>query len=820
MKLRNVTLELSAKAFKDDSEATMAAVCRTLFRQWQRLISVADRVSVLLWIADGTEILDYAGSPDDTFEWAYWQGVANAGFFVDNLEGERAKNIHLNPVKYRRDAAPRTYAWLKKLTGVIRETGREYGKPVQIGATFDNGPEFSVSDFKYRRHREIARANSLFPHSFVTCDAVLHADARCYAAFPGGIPEGTSLGTFLGAQYRRFAEDLGFDYIWLSNGMGFGLETWGLTGALFDGDEFHPERKEHAEKELLKFWSDFRAAAPDARIETRGSNFTAGVEMSTDAAPLPWLYRNDVITAPVNSPSSAIYFNTGLSIAAWMSHIAELPGNGDIPFRYYIHDPWFLNSPWLDRYGREPWDLYPVMAAARITADGTAQAANRVAFLSCDDSFGNMPDAVPDEVIPRVLEAFRTRPDAPGILSWVYPFEEYSLSDTPERTLNEECFLVDAMQSGLPLNTVISTGNFRKLVSGDPAWFRHTVAIVPAEVLREEDNFSALRRLVESGNDAIVYGALSGIPAERVNWLGLATGDPLSGTVTVDGGDIDAALHGKFENRIRVLPVFHNGPLRELPAGAKILATAAHCGESRVLAALSSAGKGRVGFVRSLSPYLEERPAEHNRTLRQSRRMKGNGDEVYPAERLMRRVLAELGWIFRARVYYPGQAVPRLAISRNDGAFLFSGFAPDTTVEMEISTPLGIPLPMEREIRIEGGKGVFHLEKAVRFSCRAFVKQDGDGILSTKMLPGHRPELRGRLDIIGLRKAEIRFFPPPGCGNVVVLQREAGGIYGPVPSASGSTNRLKTETEVTAFGTCHIVKEADGIVNISWGNEQ
>ncbi|MBN2643353.1 MAG: hypothetical protein JXR78_17005, partial [Victivallales bacterium] len=382
MKLKNVTLELSSKAFKDDSESTQREVCQKLFRQWQRLTAVADQISVMLWIADGTEILEYTGKLADSFEWAYWQGIANAGFFAKKQDCESNKNINLNPVKYRQDAMPRTYAWLKKLNEIIRETGQKYGKPIRIGATFDNGPEFSISEFKYRKHREIAKANSIFPNSFVTCNAVLAADDHCYAAFPNGIPAGTSLGTFLGGQYRQFAEDLGFDYIWLSNGMGFGLETWGLTGALFDGVAFHPELKDHAQKELLNFWNDFIQAAPDATIETRGSNFTAGIEMSTDAAPLLWLYKNNLITAPVNSPSSAIYFNSGLSIAAWMSHIAELPENGDIPFRYYIHDPWFLNSPWLDRYGREPWDLYPVMAVARVLADGKVQTVNRAALLT------------------------------------------------------------------------------------------------------------------------------------------------------------------------------------------------------------------------------------------------------------------------------------------------------------------------------------------------------------------------------------------------------------------------------------------------------
>jgi hypothetical protein len=295
---------------------------------------------------------------------------------------------------------------------------------------------------------------------------------------------------------------------------------------------------------------------------------------------------------------------------------------------------------------------------------------------------------------------------------------------------------------------------------------------------------------------------------------------PLSGEVVVRTDDIDIVSNGEFNDTIKILPVYHNGSLCEQAAGAEILATAEQDGESRVLASIHSTGKGRIGFVRALSPYLEESPVAHNRTLRQSRRMKGDGAESYPAERLVRKVLAEYGWSFRARVYEPGQFVPRLAISRYDNAFFFNGYTPDTTVEMEISTPLGVPLPIEREIRIDKGNGFFHMEKATRFCCRAFVKQQQNGTISTKTLHPHRPGIYGRIDIIGLQQADVRFFPPPDCDCITVLQRDIGGIFGPVPSASGSNNILRTEIEETPFGNCHTVKNVNGIVNIAWGKEK
>ncbi|MDD3885680.1 MAG: hypothetical protein PHI35_02280, partial [Victivallaceae bacterium] len=461
-KLCNVTLELSAKPFFDDSEAEMYRVCRKMFNQWRALTAVTESVSVLLWIADGSEILEYSGDLSQTFEWGYWCGCANhCPRHQPELPGDR-ENIHLYPQPYRAGVGPRSYAWLKRLIEVIRETGAEItGKPIRVGATFDNGPEFAISDFKFNRHKEIAQAHTLFPNSFVVCTAKLHAEKRAYAAFPDGIAEGTSLGRFLGSQFREFSRDLGYDYIWLSNGMGFGSETWGITGALFDKRAFHMEKADRAAEDMLDFWRDFYAGCPGVQVETRGSNYSAGTEIATDAAPLAKLYRDYKIAPPVNSPWASMNYNVGLEIAAWMSHIAELPDDR-LPFRFYIHDPWFINSPWLDRYGREPWDIYLPLAVSRVSEDGTVKPANRIALLSVDDTKGQMPDIVPREVIPQLLHAaLEIAPDAPGPLLWVYPFDEYAAKKNPHLAFAEEQFIGEAIQGGLPLNTVISTRIWR-----------------------------------------------------------------------------------------------------------------------------------------------------------------------------------------------------------------------------------------------------------------------------------------------------------------------------------------------------------------------
>ncbi len=130
------------------------------------------------------------------------------------------------------------------------------------------------------------------------------------------------------------------------------------------------------------------------------------------------------MVAPPNSPWAAIDGDFGLEISGYLSRIAELPPGDQFPFRYYTHDPWWLNSPWFDRYGREPHDIYLPLATARFNGEGNV---TRPAIWSSSPS--TIPTAksgpVPqrsDPAHPRGMDDFS---DEPGLVTWVYPFREY-----------------------------------------------------------------------------------------------------------------------------------------------------------------------------------------------------------------------------------------------------------------------------------------------------------------------------------------------------------------------------------------------------------
>ena len=820
--LRNITLEISAKALHDPSPGAMARVLRAMFRQWRPLADRAGQVSVLFWTADGSELLDWSGDFSDTFEWACWCGCANHCPQPENPTPRQRRHTHFFPEKVFPEevCAPRPYAWLRDAVAAVRTAAREeLGREVRVGTTFDNGPEFAISDFKYNRHREVMLGNTLYTGSFLVCSASLHADARRYAAFPYGIPEGLSVGAFLGAQYRAFARDFGFDYIWLSNGMGFGSETWGITGALFDKKAFHPEHIAEASEKMRGFWRDFFAACPDAVVETRGSNFSAGLEISTDAAPLGELYASGRIEPPVNSPWAALNFNTGLELAAWMSHVAELPAGRGFPFRFYIHDPWFMNSPWLDRYNREPWDLFAPLTVARLRADGTVQTPDSVAFLSVDDTHGEMPEEVPREVMPLLLRAIEEGPDRPGPLVWVYPFEEYAaaVSDGARnndgkvlsRIFNEDFFLGEALQGGLPLNTVIPTRNWRTLAKGsshratEPQSYslstntdanlrvsvplcdnkNSSLFILPVSALLSPENLAALDAFAAHGAKFLVYGSLDGASAALLERLGLALAEPLEGEFTVeiaDGAPCDTFASGALATRIRVNPAFDGGGLAEVAgseSGAASASVVSESGAARTVAVrvlvearqgasrrVLAARCGAFAWVRSITPCdaINTANARHFDYAPPT--------QVFPVERLMRHILGvAFGWSLLADAQAPTALLPRTNISRHDNAFIFTVYAPDTTASMRLRTPYGAPLLTERETLLANGEAIWHPDKSWRRECRLFVEVQQSGTVSVKTSFAAYPGFAGRLQVKGLDGATLRFFPPAGFRETLEL---------------------------------------------------
>ncbi len=501
---KRVTLEVSLKPFYRTDDAHIRRVCRRMFEDWQPLLRGREIISVMMWPSDGSEILDYAGREEDTFEWAKYVGTANG---PDLMPDEpRETTLHKRRQRYRADAPIMTYAILKKIVSTLREEGRRAfpEAEVLVGETFDIGPEFAVSDFKYHRHPEICTGTKLDKCGFVDCTAELRGDDRPYAAYPQGIPDGTPFGTFFGHQSRIFLRDMGFDYLWLSNGLGFSAEPWSTKGKIYDGHAFYPEKLAVTKRRVFEFWRLFREACPDIPIEVRGTNNSVGIDYATDGVPLYDIYRGDFgITPPPNSPWAALNDNYGLELMGHMTRVCELPGEGFL-FRYYIHDPWWINSPWYDRYDGCPTDIYLPMSISRIDGEGRVESASSLNLLSVDNSFGEMPLACVYEPLPHLLKAEKDAPDAPAPIVWVYPMREYTTAEGEAalaRMYFGDHFICDAINDGFPLCCVTSSDNFI-LQSLD----LYQASILLSPVPESEAVRDKLRDFAKRGGQVIFYG--------------------------------------------------------------------------------------------------------------------------------------------------------------------------------------------------------------------------------------------------------------------------------------------------------------------------
>lgn len=760
MSLRNVTLEMSLKPFFDDSEATARRVCRRLFTQWLPLLREAEQVSVLLWCADGSEILDYRGDLDAPFEWARYIGGANPR---EPVAGDpEGVDLHSRSYLYREQPAVFTYGWLKRLVGWLKEEGSAItGKPVRVGETFDPGPEFAVSPFKYQRHNEVCLGGTMGPTSFLCCYGRLHADDVPYAGFPEGIPEGLPVGTFLGRQCRHFLSDLGFDYLWLSNGFGFGSETWALRGVLFDTEAFHPERAADAGRQNLEFWDLFRKECPDVPLEVRGTNLTTAVDLASDAVPLREIYRGGYgIQPPPNSPWAALNGDFGIELVGWMSHIAELPAD-TFPYRFYTHDPWWLNSPWLDRYGREPHDIYLPLSVARLDDAGGVHTPTAIEFLTADNSYGEMPDQVPNEVIPHILAARADAPDAPGPLVWVYPFDEYHDWTFQEPQRLEEVFFGDwlvrgAVNRGLPLNTVISTRALAALLSSDAAALVRSVLVSPVPAA-DGPWEAALFRHLDAGGQALLYGPITLASPRLRELLGLRPAEPIEGEFPIavrlpgdrlrEGGYGSTAVH-------RAL-VCGGGLDAVATAASEVLATVGAGEQERAAAVLRRLAGGTVGWVRGTVACGPVPKRGHLLTPLDAR-------AAYPTEMLLRLLLGEMGTSIRFEKRDAGRPDPMLCVARHANAWYLSGFCPDTTVRQHLRFPAGAPLLLGFETELEEGHSTYTLPRAWHRECRVFVEQARPALLSCREATHEQIGLKRRFLVTGLEDATVRFFPDPG----------------------------------------------------------
>lgn len=500
----NITLEISLKPFKQTEDAYIRAVCQQVFEQWRPLLKGRKSVSIMLWVGDGSEILDYSGSPEDRFEWARFIGTANLPYREENQPPETS--LHERKQDYMPNAPVMTYRILKKIISCFKEEGKKAlpNTVIRVGETFDIGPEFAISDFKYARHREICVSSSHVDRfGFIDATGILHGDDHHYAAYPNGIPEGTPFGTFLGKQSEIFLRDMGFDFLWLSNGLGFSADPWKKTGKIFDGQTYYPEKLSETSEKVFSFWQLFRKEC-SFPLETRGTNNSVGIDYASDGVPLYDIYQADLgITAPPNSPWAALNDNFGLELMGHMTRICHLPSER-FPFRYYIHDPWWVNSPWYDRYDACPHDIYLPMAISRIDEAGKVCSANSLNILSIDNSYGTMPDSCVNEPLPHLLKAEKDVSDEAAPLVWVYPMKEYTTSKDAsqlrEMNLGDQ-YICDAINDGLPLCCVVATDLF----SGhDTKLYQKSLLISP--VPEDGKVLEKLKACAKEGIGVLMYG--------------------------------------------------------------------------------------------------------------------------------------------------------------------------------------------------------------------------------------------------------------------------------------------------------------------------
>lgn len=814
-KFKNVTLEMSLKPFTDSTPETMERVCRTVFTQWLALTRETEMVSVMLWAADGSEILDYRGSLEDAFEWAKWIGVANPQHPVDP-RNPACRSIHHQPRLYIENPPEFTYAWLKELVCCLKRIGTEItGLPVRVGATFDPGPEFAKSSFKYERHRETCLGNTMGKATMVCCYSRLHADNTVYAGYPDGIPEGTPFGEFLGRQAKAFTEDLGFDYLWLSNGFGFGMETWGLRGAVFDGREFSADRCPEVREKSMVFWNSFRVECPDLPLETRGTNLSTGMDLASDAVPLQEIYETvPGLRPPPNSPWAALNSDFGLELIGWMSHVAEIPEDR-FPFRFYTHDPWFLNSPWLDRYQRQPHDIYLPMSVSRIDAAGQVQTPTDLEFLTIDDSYGRLPDQVPNEVTAHILAAREWAPDAPAPLVWVYPFEEYHGMTFRAPYRIEEVFFGDwfmrgAVNNGLPLNTVISTGNFTAIAGTGQNIFAESVLVSPVPDAGSEWA-RALIAHVKTGGKALVYGPLEHADPGFLELLNLKQVPALDGKFALELAQPFDLFEGDAPVPVlRHHALFSAGGLDGAVADSadsatRVLARAIQNGEVRTVSLYRAAdawGWGGIAWVRGTVSCDPERTSGHLLVPL-------SPDQAFPAECLMRDALRVLGWDFtveRSSMHIP---VPMTCVSRHLNAFIFAGFSANTTAAVHLRTPQGIPLLTDTETRIIGGRGRYAFPKAWQHECRVFIEQSDTLSVGCRVRHSGLTGIRRRLEIVGLEQATVRFFHEPGTAGSVEMR-----LNSQVPCLVGELAEFEEKRD--ALGSYLEARGITGQMMISW----
>ncbi|MEV0199645.1 hypothetical protein [Nonomuraea sp. NPDC050691] len=197
--------------------------------------------------------------------------------------GERSANPYSAGPMFTLSEQPMDYETLAGIYAAVRAEARRRGLEVRLLEYLEPGPEFCRSEWKTVLHPEVAASAAdagghLVP-GVIDVTAPLAADARRYAAFPGGIPAGLPAGDFAAAQTAAFTGDFGLDGVLLGNQFGL-VGFWHPDNA----PPLTPERSGGVERFFLRL----RAAMGGRLVYWMDTYWRAEVERTawgmTDAA--------------------------------------------------------------------------------------------------------------------------------------------------------------------------------------------------------------------------------------------------------------------------------------------------------------------------------------------------------------------------------------------------------------------------------------------------------------------------------------------------------------------------------------------------------
>ena len=499
---------------------------------------------------------------------------------------------------------------------------------------------------------------------------------------------GTSFGSFLGRQSKAFLKAMDMDFIWLSNGFGFGNFAWCFTGVLFDDEKFMPEKAQEVKAQMIEFWTGFREACR-VPVMVRGSNLSAGRDLAADGVPLREIYDiGQLVAPPVNSPWGALNFDFGSELSGWMSHGAGFPQD-NLMFRYYVNDPWFPTKPYLLHYRKQPYDIYMPLAVSRINSDGKIITPSHMNIVTIDDCCGDLPREATESLIPHINQALRDTPDAPGPFVWLYPFEEYHNWVFTSQHRNDEVFasdlfIRDAINNGLPLNTVLSTKDCSQLPSG-----KIIISPVPQADSRWED---LLLSFFNNGGKVMLYGSLEHASQTLIDMLGIKLEIPLSGKFDIASDYLPEYFTDKPE--IYHNPLYSGGGIVE-QGGTEVLAGASSGNNERTIAAEASNGAGKLIWLRSSAfrCHAFSMSDEFSALIERGR-------YIEPAA-VMLTLLRRFGWSFDYRRQMNNGWNPVNTLSMHDNAFFLSGYNFTTCTEHCLGTPYGAPALMGQDFILE-----------------------------------------------------------------------------------------------------------------------